>query len=186
MVCHPLKDSIRQLAGEVDQDRRRLDPHKQILTNSKMSCFSSSCRSSCRDRLRDTGAVVDSSGMLLARNVGVPSTVVTIGFRPPRSNSCADILRTGVVVPLLLAPAPAPTPPPLPDVPTALSRSLPAGDPRAFAPLVVPIPVTPPPPPPPQLLVEACDTSQASTMFRVAFLKREHDMKWRWQKQKKK
>lgn len=34
------------------------------------------------------------------RKVGVPSIVLTIGFRrPPRSNSCAEILRTGVVAP---------------------------------------------------------------------------------------
>jgi hypothetical protein len=34
------------------------------------------------------------------RKVGVPSIVFTMGFRrPPRSNSCAEILRTGVVAP---------------------------------------------------------------------------------------
>ena len=38
------------------------------------------------------------------RNVGVPSTVDTIGLRiwPPRSNSCAEILRTGVFAPELV------------------------------------------------------------------------------------
>ena len=35
------------------------------------------------------------------RKVGVPSMVVIIGFkRPPFSNSCAEILRTGVVAPV--------------------------------------------------------------------------------------
>jgi len=34
------------------------------------------------------------------RKVGVPSIVVTMGLRrPPRSNSLAEILRTGVVAP---------------------------------------------------------------------------------------
>ena len=38
------------------------------------------------------------------RKVGVPSTVDTIGLRicPPRSNSCAEILRTGVLAPELV------------------------------------------------------------------------------------
>lgn len=139
------------------------------LTNSKISCFSSSCRSSCLDRLRATGAVVVSSGCSWeARNVGVPSTVVTMGLRPPRSNSCADILRTGVVVPLL----PPPPPPLQPDVPTDCCRSMPVGVIVAFPPILPPPLPQPPPPPPlaPQLLAEACETSQASTIFLVAFL----------------
>ena len=38
------------------------------------------------------------------KKVGVPSTVLTIGLRicPPRSNSCAEILRTGVFAPELV------------------------------------------------------------------------------------
>lgn len=135
------------------------------LTNSKISCFSSSCRSSCLDRLRATGAVVVSSWWSEARNVGVPSTVITMGLRPPRSNSCADILRTGVVVPLLPL-APPPPLPQQPDEPTVDWRSLPVGVTAALPPLL-----PTPPPLPPQLLAEAWETSHASTTFLVAFLK---------------
>jgi hypothetical protein len=88
-------------------------------TSSKMSSFSSRCRSSCRDRRcglpgpgyrgvppAPTGppVLVQVAGQSplgdTDRNVGVPSIVFTMGFRrPPRSNSCAEILRTGVVAP---------------------------------------------------------------------------------------
>jgi len=84
-----------------------------------MSSFSSSCLSSWRDRrccLPDPaymGAPPVPTGPLVLvqvagqspvgdtdRKVGVPSIVFTMGLRrPPRSNSCAEILRTGVVAP---------------------------------------------------------------------------------------
>lgn len=84
-----------------------------------MSSFSSRCRSSCRDRLCGLpgpgyrGVPPEPTGPLVLvqvagqsplgdtdRKVGVPSIVFTMGFRrPPRSNSCAEILRTGVVAP---------------------------------------------------------------------------------------
>ena len=84
-----------------------------------MSSFSSSCLSSCRDRrcvLPGPGyrgeppvppgplVLVQVAGQSPVgdtdRKVGVPSIVFTMGLRrPPRSNSCAEILRTGVVAP---------------------------------------------------------------------------------------
>lgn len=84
-----------------------------------MSSFSSSCLSSCRDRRcvlpgpGYKGAPPVPPGPLVLvqvagqspvgdtdRKVGVPSIVFTMGLRrPPRSNSCAEILRTGVVAP---------------------------------------------------------------------------------------
>lgn len=89
------------------------------LTSSKIISFSSSSRSSLRERRcpepppppgpmlllpPDASSWCDAQLVLswlgVTRNVGVPSIVVTIGFvRPPRSNSCAEILRTGVVAP---------------------------------------------------------------------------------------
>lgn len=88
-------------------------------TSSKISSFSSSCLSSCRDRrcglpgpgYRGVPPVTTAPLVLVQvagqspvgdtdRKVGVPSIVFTMGFRrPPRSNSCAEILRTGVVAP---------------------------------------------------------------------------------------
>lgn len=84
-----------------------------------MSSFSSSSLSSCRDRRCGLpgpgyrGAPPVPTGPLVlvqvagqspvgdgGRKVGVPSIVFTMGLRrPTRSNSCAEILRTGVVAP---------------------------------------------------------------------------------------
>ena len=84
-----------------------------------MSSFSSSCLSSCRDQRCGLpgpgykGAPPVPTGPLVLvevagqspvgdtdRKVGVPSIVFTMGLRGPhRSNSWAEILRTGVVAP---------------------------------------------------------------------------------------
>jgi hypothetical protein len=97
----------------------KLSWNRLVPTSSKMSSFSSRCRSSCRDRRCDLpgpgyrGVPPAPTGPLVLvqvagqspvrdtdRNVGVPSIVFTMGFkRPPRSNSWAEILRTGVVAP---------------------------------------------------------------------------------------
>lgn len=87
--------------------RSLLSPN-QLLTSSKMSSFSSNCRSSCRLRLWGLpgcglpapGVLPGPCSTLPVRNVRLPSTVLRIGFRrPPRSNSWAEIFRTGVVAP---------------------------------------------------------------------------------------
>ena len=114
-----------------------------------MRSFSSRCLSSCLDLLCGLVAPLEppcwplpgcpeSSGETL-RKVGVPSMVLTIGLRrPPLSNSCADIFRTGVV-----APDP-PVPPPLPvallplellPVPPGTPLPLRPADVKAVAPL---------------------------------------------------
>lgn len=123
-----------------------------------MRSFSSRCLNSCLDRLWGLPAFPEptcwppgcpeSPGETL-RNVGVPSIVFTIGFsKPPRSNSCAEIFRTGVV-----APDPPDPPRPEDDVPPAwvgLDNST-------------------------QLLDEdvgvACETNHMSTVCLVTFLK---------------
>lgn len=124
-----------------------------------MRSFSSRCLSSCLDRLCGRlelpGPTCGPAGWPVSpgdtlRKVGVPSIVLTIGFRrPPRSNSCAEILRTGVV-------APEPPVPPRPD------DELPDAAPWLGLDSST------------QLLDDdvgvACDTSHMSTVCRVAFL----------------
>lgn len=83
-----------------------LDKHNiQYLTNSNISCFSSKCLSSLRDKRCDrcwwlvvepiwlaVEPIVESFCGQTLKNVGVPSMVFTMGFnKPPRSNSCAEI-----------------------------------------------------------------------------------------------
>lgn len=68
------------------------------LTSSKMSSFSSRRRRSWRERRCGLWAGLSAQD----RKVGVPSMLLTMGLsRPPRSNSWAEILRTGVVAPEL-------------------------------------------------------------------------------------
>lgn len=68
------------------------------LTNSKISSFSSRRRRSWRERRCGLWAGLSEQD----RKVGVPSILLTMGLRrPPRSNSWAEILRTGVVAPEL-------------------------------------------------------------------------------------
>lgn len=76
------------------------------LTSSKMRSFSSICLNSCLDRLCLLLGVgldeVPLFSLSCVKKVGCPSTVLNIGFRSPLlSNSWADILRTGVVAPEL-------------------------------------------------------------------------------------
>lgn len=69
-----------------------------IQTSSKMSSFSSRRRRSWRERRWGLWAGLSAQD----RKVGVPSMLLTMGLsRPPRSNSWAEILRTGVVAPEL-------------------------------------------------------------------------------------
>lgn len=78
-----------------------------LLTSSNISSFSSKCLRSWRDRRCGLWLAVcevvitwPSVPWPTDRNVGVPSIVLTMGLtRPPRSNSCAEIFRTGVVAP---------------------------------------------------------------------------------------
>lgn len=132
-----------------------------------MRSFSSRCLNSCLDRLWGLPAFPEltcwppgwpeSPGETL-RKVGVPSIVFTIGFsKPPRSNSWAEIFRTGVV-----APDPPEPPRPEDDVPPAwvgLDSSM-------------------------QLLDDdvgvACETSHISTVCLVTFLSNDkgYNLKW--------
>lgn len=80
------------------------------------------------------------------RKVGVPSMVLTMGFKsPPRSNSCAEIFRTGVVAPELLR-----------EVGVATLDGKCVGEESSTL----------------DDVGVACDTNHESTTWRVAFLKR--------------
>ena len=124
-----------------------------------MSSFSSSDLSSCR--LRRNGNLIavlparakgnSSFGLI---NVNVPSTLLTRGRnKPPRSNSWADILRTGVAAPELALLVMAPPP----DCCCWLAP--PEGDAKS-------VDDSPPQPPP----GTECDNNQSSTIGRDAFL----------------